>query len=145
MKKGPAPKPSPVRETSPAVANADTVRPHALDAVTAALDKKAEDPVLLDVREISSYADYVLLLSAESERQVDAIARGIEDKLRLRGLRLRSLEAAGESNWLLMDFGDLVIHLFYRDARGFYDLEGLWADAPRVSLTALGVVAGISR
>jgi ribosome-associated protein len=102
----------------------------------AALDKKALDPVLLDLRGKSDYADYLLVLGAESERQVDAIARAIEERLAAAGLRRRSVEAAGESNWLLMDFGDLVVHAFFRGARSFYDLEGLWADAPRVPLPA---------
>jgi ribosome-associated protein len=110
----------------------DDTRPLALLAAAAALDKKALDPVVLDLRGKSDYADYLLVLSAESERQVDAIAQAIEERLRAAGLRRRSIEAAGESNWLLMDFGDLVVHAFFRDARGFYDLEGLWADAPRV-------------
>jgi len=115
----------------------DDTRPFALLAVTAALDKKALDPVLLDLRGKSDYADYLLLLSAESERQVDAIGRAVEERLAAAGLRKRSIEAAGESHWLLMDFGDLVVHVFFRDARSFYDLEGLWADAKRVALPAL--------
>lgn len=106
----------------------------------AALDKKAVDPVLLDLRGKSDYADYLLVLSAESERQVDAIARAVEERLAAAGLRRRSVEAAGESSWLLMDFGDLVVHVFYRGARGFYDLEGLWADAERVPLPAATAV-----
>jgi ribosome-associated protein len=123
----------------------DTIRPFALAAVEAAYEKKAENATLLDVRRISSYADYVLLLSAESERQLDAIARAIEEKVRSVGGRLRSLESAGESNWLLMDFGDLVVHIFFRDARSFYDLEGLWSDAPRVQLGAIGVSGAAAR
>jgi ribosome-associated protein len=119
----------------------DTIRPLALAAVEAAYEKKAENATLLDVRRISSYADYVLLLSAESERQLDAVARAIEEKVRAAGGRLRSLESAGESNWLLMDFGDLVVHIFFRDARSFYDLEGLWSDAPRVPLHHAAVAA----
>ncbi len=106
----------------------------ALAAIEAALDKKAERPILLDVRELSSYADYVLVLSGDSERQLDAISRAIEERLRAMGKRARGIEAgAGESSWILMDFGDLVVHIFLREARDFYDLEGLWHDAPRVS------------
>jgi ribosome-associated protein len=119
----------------------DDARPFAILAATAALDKKALDPILLDLRGKSDYADYLLVLSAESERQVDAIARAIEERLAAAGLRRRSIEAAGESSWLLMDFGDLVVHAFFRDARGFYDLEGLWADAPRVPLPAAAAAA----
>jgi ribosome-associated protein len=118
----------PIDETVP-----DDVRPLALEAIAAALDKKAERPTLLDVRRLSSYADYVLVVSGDNERQLEAIARGIEERLRARGKRARGVEAAAsESSWILMDFGDLVIHIFLREARDFYDLEGLWADAPRV-------------
>ena len=115
----------------------DDVRPLALEAVDAALEKKAERPTLLDVRQLSSYADYVLVLSGDNERQLDAFARSIEDRLRAKGKRVRGIEAgAGESSWVLMDYGDLVIHVFLREARDFYDLEGLWSDAPRVPLTS---------
>jgi ribosome-associated protein len=114
----------------------DEIRPLALAAVEAALDKKAERPTLLDIRELSSYADYVLVLSGDSERQLDAITRSIEDRLRALGKRARGIEAgAGESSWILMDFGDFVVHVFLREARDFYDLEGLWHDAPRVPLS----------
>ena len=101
------------------------------------MDKKALDPVLLDLRGKSDYADYLLVVSAESQRQVNATAQAIEERLAAAGLRKRSIEAAGESHWLLMDFGDLVVHVFFRDARAFYDLEGLWADAKRVALPAV--------
>ena len=113
----------------------DPSRPRALQAVWAALEKKAENPTVLDVRGISSYADYVVLLSAESARQIEAIGQSIEDRLRKEdGVRPIGVEGAGESGWMLIDFGDVVIHIFYRDARHFYDLEGLWADAPRVTV-----------
>jgi ribosome-associated protein len=117
-----------------AAAGPDEVRPLALEAVAAALEKKAERPTLLDVRQLSSYADYVLLLSGESERQLDAVVRAIEERLRTHGKRPRGVEAAGETGWILLDFGDLVVHVFLPETRDFYDLEGLWADAPRVSL-----------
>jgi ribosome-associated protein len=130
--KPPVARPSPVR--APPQNAADDVRPLALEAIAAALEKKAERPTLLDVRELSSYADYVLLLSGDSERQLDAIARTIEGRLRAMGKRPRGIEAAGETSWMLLDYGDLVIHIFFPESRAFYDLEGLWADAPRVPL-----------
>jgi ribosome-associated protein len=135
VRKRPASPPAhPAAETVP-----DEIRPLAMAAIEAALDKKAERPTLLDVRRLSSYADYVLVLSGDSERQLSAISRAIQDKLRALGKRARGIEAgAGESSWLLMDFGDLVIHVFLREARDFYDLEGLWADAPRVPVGSVG-------
>jgi ribosome-associated protein len=125
----PAPRPPRAASFGP-----DTIRPLALAAVTAARDKKGERPVLLDVRGISSYADYLLLVSAESERQVQAIADAIEERLRALGGRVYGVEQPGESGWMLVDLGDLVVHLFYRGAREAYDFEGLWVDAPRVPL-----------
>jgi ribosome-associated protein len=113
----------------------DETQDLAVEAASAALEKKALEPILLDLRGKSDYADYLLLLGAESERQVDAIARAVEERLHARGLRRRGIEAAGASHWLLMDFGNLIVHVFFREARAFYDLEGLWADAPRVALS----------
>jgi ribosome-associated protein len=147
-KRGPAPIKRKPRTTSPKpptirrpparqidASTPDDVRPLALAAIEAALEKKAERPVLLDVRQLSSYADYVLVLSGDNERQLEAIARAIEERLRAMGKRARGIEAAaGESSWILMDFGDLIIHIFFREVRDFYDLEGLWHDAPRVPL-----------
>jgi ribosome-associated protein len=112
----------------------DTTRPLALAAVQAALEKKGERPVLLDVREISSYADYLVLVSAESERQVEAIAEAIEERLGLLGGHVRGIERPGASGWMLIDLGDLIVHLFFRGSRETYDFEGLWVDAPRVHL-----------
>ena len=121
----------PLDETVP-----DDIRPLALEAIEAALEKKAERPVLLDVRQLSSYADYVLVLSGDNERQLEAISRAIAERLRAKGKRPRGIEAAaGEASWILMDFGDLIIHIFFREVRDFYDLEGLWHDAPRVPLS----------
>jgi ribosome-associated protein len=118
----------------PPSAGPDTTRPLALAAVQAALDKKGERPIVLDVRGISSYADYLLLVSAESERQVAAIADAIEERLGPLGGRVLGIEQPGESGWMLVDLGDLVVHLFFRGSREAYDLEGLWVDAPRVRL-----------
>ncbi|MBI5543533.1 MAG: ribosome silencing factor [Deltaproteobacteria bacterium] len=97
-----------------------------------ALDKKALDVVVLDVRGLSSYADYIVLATAESEPQLNAIADRAEEGMKERGERPLGIEGAGAGRWLLLDFGDVVLHAFYQDAREFYDLEGLWADAPRV-------------
>ncbi len=113
-------------------ATPDTSRPLALLAVEAGLDKKAEQPLILEVRRLSSYADYVVLLSADNRRQIDAIATEVEARLRQVGVRALSTEGSGATGWMLLDFGDLVVHLFSPEARAFYDLEGLWSDAPRV-------------
>ena len=104
----------------------------ALAAVAAGADKKSENPVILDVRGLSGVADYFVVLSADSDRQAAAVADAVDDALT--GLGAQRLGAEGRSGggWVLLDFGDVVVHVMSPDARGFYDLEGLWADAPRV-------------
>lgn len=97
-------------------------------------DKKASDVVVLDVRGMASYADYLVLASAESERQVAAMADAVSEVLKPRGVRPVSTEGRESGSWVLLDYADVVAHLFQTEARAFYDLEGLWADAKRVSV-----------
>ena len=96
-----------------------------------AADKKALDVVVLDVRGKTSYADYFVIASGESERQVAAMADHVAEELKKEGERPIGTEGQQTGQWVLLDFGDVVAHLFYADIRTFYDLEGLWADAPR--------------
>jgi ribosome-associated protein len=106
----------------------------ALRALELALDKKALDPILLDVRALCSFCNYQLVLSGRSDRQVDAIADGISAGLKLEGLRPIGSEGARTGQWALLDYGDFVVHVFLHSAREHYDLEGLWNDAPRIPL-----------
>jgi ribosome-associated protein len=106
----------------------------ALRALTFALEKKALEPVLLDVRSLCSFTNYQLLLSGRSDRQVDAIADGIALALKGEGIRVLTSEGARTGQWALLDYGDFVIHVFLHSAREHYDLEGLWNDAPRVEI-----------
>ena len=106
----------------------------AMRALTLALDKKALEPVLLDVRELCSFCNYQLVVSGRSDRQVDAITDGIVAGLKLDDLRPLGAEAARSGQWSLLDYGDFVVHVFLHSAREHYDLEGLWNDAPRVPL-----------
>lgn len=99
-----------------------------------ALEKKAYDLILMEVREMTSIADYFIICTGRSDRQVQSIAQGIEENLGPMGVRPLSVEGAGRGQWLLMDFSDVIVHIFYQPVREFYDLEGLWADAPRVEL-----------
>ncbi len=96
-----------------------------------ALDKKANEVVILDVRGKTSYADYFIIASGDSERQVAAIAEHIESELRKDGVRPLGVEGQERGHWALLDFGEVVAHLFYEEVRAFYDLEGLWTDVPR--------------
>jgi len=103
-------------------------------AVELALDKKALDPVLLDVRALCSYCNYQLVVSGRSDRQVDAIASAIVSGLRDQGVKVVGTEGKGSGQWALLDFGDFIVHVFHHPVREHYDLESLWIDAPRVEL-----------
>lgn len=99
-----------------------------------ALEKKAYDLVLMEVRGITSIADYFIICSGRSDRQVQSIAQGIEENLGSVGAHPLSVEGAGRGQWVLMDFSDVIVHIFYQPVREFYDLEGLWGHAPRIEL-----------
>jgi len=110
-------------------------REMALLAAEAASDKKAEDIVVLDVAEILVITAYFVIATGASDRQVRSIADEVEDQLREKaGMKPIGREGEREGKWVLLDFGDLVVHVFQPDEREFYRLERLWADAPRVAL-----------
>ncbi|HMK37437.1 MAG TPA: ribosome silencing factor [Desulfomonilaceae bacterium] len=100
----------------------------------AALTKKASDPVLIRLGELSSLTDFFLIVSARSGRQVKAIAEAIIEESRGRGFKPFSVEGLGQGHWALLDYGDVIVHVFFGPTREFYDLEGLWAEAPRERL-----------
>ena len=102
--------------------------------VQSALDKKAKNLVVLKVAEISSFADYFLICHGDSSRQVQGIARNIEEKLKKTGFVPLGIEGYQEGSWVLMDYGDVIIHIFQKPVREFYDLERLWVDAPRLDV-----------
>ena len=106
----------------------------ALQCAEAALDKKAVDLVVLDVGALTSIADYLVICTGRSDRQVQAIAQAIDAHLRENGQRPLALEGMNRGQWVLMDCGDVIVHVFYKPMRDFYDLERLWAHAPRVQL-----------
>lgn len=99
-----------------------------------ALEKKACDLVLLEVRELTSIADYFIVCSGRSDRQVQSVAQGIQESADRAGIRAVSIEGASRGHWVLMDFSDVIVHIFYEPTRAFYDLEGLWGHAPRIKL-----------
>ena len=99
-----------------------------------ALDKKAEDLKVLKVSEKTSYADYLVLCSAPSERQTQAIARYIIDEMRLAGQRPLGQEGMDQGHWVLLDYGEVVAHIFFAGARSYYDLDGFWGDVPEESV-----------
>jgi ribosome-associated protein len=101
-------------------------------AVDVASDRQAEDIVLLDVHEISSFADYMVLMSAGSVRQANALASELEAAIERAGLDMHHREGTGDSGWVLLDFGDLVLHVFGQEQREFYQLQQVWKAAKQV-------------
>ena len=102
--------------------------------IAAALSRKAYDIVMLDVNKLTSIADTFIICSGRSNRQVTAIAEHIHTELKKQGIRPLSTEGISEGHWALLDYGHVVIHVFYRSVREFYDLEGLWADARQIKI-----------
>jgi ribosome-associated protein len=98
----------------------------------AALGRKAEDVVILDVRGLTTIADAFLICSGRSHRQVTAIAEHILRDLKNQGIRPLSTDGLQEGHWVLLDYGYIIVHVFYDSVRRFYDLEGLWGDAKRI-------------
>jgi ribosome-associated protein len=138
-RKAPAPKKAaaPVRRAAPAPSTLpDVARPTAVAIAKAALDKKGEDVTILDVRGLTSYADYFVVVTADSDRQASAIADHVEQTMKQQGVTKVGVEGYETGRWILVDYGDVVAHVMNRESRGFYDLEGLWADAPRERVEA---------
>jgi len=97
-------------------------------------ERKAIDPILFEVGGLSSITDYFLITSGNSRKQVQAISRHLSRKMRKQGFKVYGIEGEQEGQWVLMDYGDLVIHIFFEPVREFYDLEGLWIEAPRMNI-----------
>ena len=108
----------------------------------AALDLKAEQVVALDVRELTSFADTFVVATARSDRHARAVADAIEAALSERGERPLGVEGYEDGRWVLMDLGDVIVHVFQAEVRAEYDLERLWSDAPELELGALERAAG---
>ena len=102
--------------------------------VRTALEKKAVDPVILDVRKLCSFTDFFVIMSGRSTRHVQGLAEAIDAELRSKKLTSTSAEGLNEGTWVLLDYNDIIVHIFYTETRKFYDIEGLWHDAPRLSL-----------
>lgn len=107
-------------------------------AAHAASDKKATEIIALDLREVASFTDYFLLCTGGNPRQVAAIAESVEDQLRKAGRRPMHTEGYANAEWVLLDYGDFIVHVFGSATRRFYDLERLWRDAKRVEIEIEG-------
>ncbi|MFP3980978.1 MAG: ribosome silencing factor [Desulfobacterales bacterium] len=117
--------------------NSSGLDPELKPYVSAALGRKAMDPVVLDVRHVTDVADVFVICSGRSNRQVSAIAEFIERDLKKAGIRSISTEGVKDGQWVLIDYGHVVIHIFYDPVRRFYDLESLWADAARIDISEM--------
>ena len=105
--------------------------------VRAAQGRKVKNLVLLDLRGLSSVADFFIICSGRSNRQVSAIADFIQMDLKGKGIRPLSVEGKKEGHWVLLDYGHVILHVFYDPMRDFYDLESLWIDAQRINIDTL--------
>ena len=111
---------------------ADESRALALRIATAALEKKALAVEILDVVGKVDYADFLVVMTGRSNRHVDSLAQAIDEACAQKKQRAISIEGLPAADWVLIDFGDVVVHVFQEDARGLYDIEGLWLDAKRL-------------
>lgn len=102
----------------------------------AALAKKATDVASLDLRKLPTISDYFILASGESSTQIETIAGNIQKELALNGCKVWHREGTGEARWILLDYGDIVVHVFHKEARDFYGLDRLWHDSPRRDMEA---------
>ena len=117
----------------------EAARERATAIAIAALDKKAVGVEILDVAGKVDYADFLVIMTGRSDRHTQALAQGIEEALKRKGVRPMAVEGLPHGSWVLMDFGDVVVHVFQDESRQLYDIEGLWLDARR-----LPVPAGVS-
>jgi ribosome-associated protein len=124
----------PEQSAPDAGAAAATLTPEIVMALHAASDKKALAPVVLDLRGIGGFTDYFLITSGTNQRQVQAIADAIAESLKKAGTRAARIEGYKTAEWVLLDYGDFIVHVFDDKARRFYDLERLWRDAALVEL-----------
>ena len=113
---------------------ADQVREWARSAAKAASAKGGEDTVIIDVGDVLAITDAFVISSGRNTRQVKTIAEEVETRLKADGgIKPLRVEGLGDSQWVLLDYGDLVVHVFLDETRAYYDLERLWSDAPRVA------------
>jgi ribosome-associated protein len=120
---------------SPDAQSVERSRSIALAAARAALEKKAQAVEIVDVSGKVDYADYLVLMTGQSDRHVKAIADAVDEELSRQGTRAIAVEGLPAASWILIDFVDVVVHVFQREARAIYDLDGLWMDASRVPLS----------
>jgi ribosome-associated protein len=116
------------------VGNEIDAKKKALWCVNASLEKKAIDLVVMNVSEISFFTDYFVICSGASDRQVQAIAAAIQEQMKKKGVLPLGVEGVQNGQWVLMDYDDVIVHIFYEPIREFYGIEKLWSDAPKLEI-----------
>lgn len=106
-------------------------------AIAALEDKKAEDIRIIDITEVSVLADYFIIASGSNTSQIQALTDSVEEKLGRAGYHMKQVEGYDSANWVLMDFGDIIVHIFDKENRLFYNLERIWRDGKAVELSEL--------
>jgi len=109
----------------------DDTKKRVILCVNAALEKKAKDIIILNMQKVTSFADYAVVCSGTS---VQSIAQAIEENMKNNGILPLGIEGERNAQWILMDYADIIVHVFYEPVRGFYDMERLWSDAPRMEI-----------
>ncbi len=129
--------PQPVaRSQAQAVTGTDQLDERVLTALNAAAEKKAFDVVVLDLREVATFTDFFVITTGANERQVQAISDEVYETLKRSGSAAARVEGYKTAEWILLDYGDFIVHVFEQKARQFYDLERLWRESKRVELPA---------
>ena len=128
--------PQPNVRPTPEPAVVEALDDRVLAALHAASEKKAIEPVLLDLREIASFTDFFVIVNGANERQVQAISDEVYESLKKAGHAAARVEGYKTAEWILLDYGDFVVHVFEQKARKFYDLERLWRESKRIELPA---------
>lgn len=105
--------------------------------ISALEDKKAENIKLIDISEISTVADYFIITNGSNRSQIQALSDNIQEKLAVNGIHPKNIEGYNTANWILLDYSDILIHIFDKESRGFYDLERIWRDGIFVDIDAL--------
>ncbi len=123
-----------IKEAAIATITQEETKKRVLLFVNAALERKAEGLTILKVHELTSLADYFILMSGSSDRQVQATAAYIRETLKKSDIYPLGVEGEQAGRWILMDYGDIVVHIFYEPVREFYDIDSLWSDAPKMEI-----------
>ncbi len=108
-------------------------------AIQALEEKKAEDIQIIDISEISAIADYFIIANGTNRSQIQALADSVEEKMGRAGVQFKQMEGYDTANWILMDFLDIVVHIFDKDNRAFYDLERIWRDGKQIPLSEFDI------